>query len=245
MNYKISNHSSICFLATVIFSTIHVSNSAAQDSSYIPPPVTNKVKIYRDQVVKDSRKQMIELKTVIPNLVYDLRYASTNNFMNRLMYPAHTNQTFLRAPAAMALQKVQYELNEMGLGLKIFDAYRPYSVTQKFWELVKDERYVAHPAKGSGHNKGIAVDLTIINKSTGEELEMGTGFDNFTDTAHSAFTQLHEQVLKNRELLKSVMEKNGFRVLSTEWWHFYLLDNPGYEILDLDFRKLARSPFKR
>src|SRR5437867_1601617 len=82
------------------------------------------------------------------------------------------------------------ELNEKGLGLKIFDAYRPYSVTVKFWELIKDERYVANPSKGSGHNRGIAVDLTIIHLKTNEELNMGTGFDNFTDTAHQAFVNL-------------------------------------------------------
>src|ERR1043166_7586618 len=120
---------------------------------------------------------MIELKSLMPNIVYDLRYATTNNFMHRLMYPANTRNTFMRQPAVAALQKVQAELNRKGMGLKIFDAYRPYAVTVKFWELVKDERYVANPSKGSGHNRGIAVDLTIIYLDSGKELDMGTGFD--------------------------------------------------------------------
>ena len=148
--------------------------------------------------------------------------------------------TFMRKAAVEGLVKVQKELNEKGFGLKIFDAYRPYSVTEKFWELVKDERYVANPAKGSGHNRGIAVDLTIVNLTTHEELDMGTGFDNFSDTAHSNYKQLPATVLQNRQLLRSLMEKNGFKVLETEWWHFYLPGSEKYEILDIKFKELNR-----
>jgi D-alanyl-D-alanine dipeptidase len=225
---------------TVILSTGVITNIRAQDSSYTRPPVTDQWKVYRDQALHDSSKKMIELKSMVPGIVYDLRYAGTNNFMRRRMYPAGTNNTFLRLPAAKALRQVQLELNEKGLGLKIFDAYRPYSVTVMFWELVKDERYVANPSKGSGHNRGIAVDLTIIDRKTGKELDMGTGFDNFTDTAHSTYTALPEVVLQNRRLLRSTMEKYGFKVLDTEWWHFYLPEVSRYEILDIDFKKLRR-----
>jgi zinc D-Ala-D-Ala dipeptidase len=178
---------------------------------------------------------------MIPGLRYDLRYASTKNFMGRLMYPEKTNITFLRYPAALALQKVQEDLRKQGLGLKIFDAYRPYSVTVKFWELVRDERYVANPAKGSGHNRGAAVDLTIVDIKTGNELDMGTGFDNFTDTAHHVFTGLPEQVLQNRRLLRSMMEKHGFKALETEWWHYSLPDATRFELLDIDFKKLQTA----
>ena len=87
------------------------------------------------------------------------------------------------------------------------------------WEPIKDERYVADPKKGSGHNRGIAVDLTLINLKTKEELPMGTGFDNFSDTAHQTFTALPEQILQNRNLFKNFMEKYGFKALETEWWH--------------------------
>jgi zinc D-Ala-D-Ala dipeptidase len=237
---KLRNPFCICLLTTVIFSTGFTGKTQAQDSSYTRPPVTDQWKVYRDQALHDSSKKMIELKSIVPGIIYDLRYASTNNFMQRRMYPAGTNSTFLRLPAAKALQKVQLELNEKGLGLKIFDAYRPYSVTVLFWELVRDERYVANPSKGSGHNRGIAVDLTIIDNKTGKELDMGTGFDNFTDTAHSTFTALPEQVLQNRKLLRTTMEKYGFKVLDTEWWHFYLPDAGRYEILDIDFKKMKR-----
>lgn len=197
-------------------------------------------KTYKKIVTQNSDKQMTELKTMIPGVVYDLRYASTNNFVHQPLYPIGTNVSFLRLPAAKALLQVQQELSQKGLGLKIFDAYRPYSVTVKFWELIKDERYVANPAKGSGHNRGLAVDLTIIDLKTGNELEMGTDFDNFTDTAHHSFTKLNATVLQNRKLLKDVMLKHGFNLLETEWWHYYWPNNKEYEVLDLSFRTLKK-----
>jgi zinc D-Ala-D-Ala dipeptidase len=160
--------------------------------------------------------------------------------MRRLMYPAGTNATFLRLPAASALQKVQEELNNIGLGLKIYDAYRPYAVTVKFWELVKDERYVEHPKNVSGHNRGVAVDLTIIDDKTGKETNMGTGFDNFSDTAHHSFTSISQAIRENRRLLKTLMEKYGFRSYNEEWWHYSWPGSGKFEILDIDFKKLKQ-----
>jgi D-alanyl-D-alanine dipeptidase len=226
-------------LTILIFSTLFLLNADAQPTEQ-KLTVTHSIKEYKEQLKDDSLKQMVELRSLIPNIVYDLRYTTTNNFMNRRMYPANTNNTFLRLPVASALLKVQKELNEKGLGLKIFDAYRPYSVTVKFWQLVKDERYVANPAKGSGHNRGIAVDLTIINLKTGEELDMGTGFDNFTDIARHNFTKLPEEILQYRILLKTTMEKYGFRIYDTEWWHYFFTNGDKFEVLDIDFKKLKR-----
>lgn len=237
---KVSNRGYILRTAILIFSTFVFEKASAQDSTYSSPPVTNKRSIYKKQVEQDADKLMVELRSLIPGLVYDLRYSGTNNFMKLQMYPKNTSITFLRLPAAIALKKVQQELNEKGLGLKIFDAYRPYSVTVKFWQLVGDERYVANPAKGSGHNRGIAVDLTIIDLKTGRELNMGTGFDNFTDTAHQAFTNLPEIVLQNRKLLRSTMVKYGFVIFDTEWWHYFLKDGEKFELLDIDFKKLKK-----
>ena len=132
-------------------------------------------------------------------------------------------------------------MKKQGLGLKIFDAYRPFHVTQKMWELIKDERYVADPSKGSGHNRGLSVDLTLVDLKTGKELNMGTGFDHFTDTAHHNFTALPAEVLKNRKLLKELMEKQGFRALSTEWWHYSWPNDRNYPLLDIRFREFRKS----
>jgi zinc D-Ala-D-Ala dipeptidase len=104
----------------------------------------------------------------------------------------------------------------------------------------KDDRYVADPKKGSGHNRGIAVDLTIVNLQTAEELPMGTGYDNFSDTAHHTFTSLPEKILQNRNLLKALMEKYGFKLFETEWWHYSLPDPKNFEILDIPFKKLGK-----
>ena len=195
---------------------------------------------YNNSVAGDSLKRMVELKSMVPGLVYDLRYASKNNFMHTRMYPPRTRHTFMRLRAARALDSAQEILNRRGYGLKIWDAYRPYSVTEKFWEMVKDERYVANPAKGSGHNRGIAVDLTIIELATGKELNMGTGFDNFTDTAHHIFMQLSPRILANRKLLKETMEACGFVAFESEWWHYSLPDPTNYDILDLAFTQLNK-----
>ena len=241
MTNKLTNRFDIKQLVILFFSTLILLQSAAQQNQYMRPPVTDNWDDYKKQVKNDSTKWMAELKTMIPGIQYDLRYATANNFMYRLMYPAGTTTTFLRIPAVKALQKVQKELNQKGYGLKIFDAYRPYSVTVKFWELVKDERFVANPSKGSGHNRGIAVDLTIVILQSGKVLEMGTGFDNFSDTAHHTFTDLPEEILQNRQLLKSTMVKYGFNAYNDEWWHYSFADGAKFEILDIDFKKMNKD----
>lgn len=195
------------------------------------------VNILQKQITLDSNKKMVDLLKNVPGLVLDLKYSSTDNFMHQQLYPAITT-TYLRKPAADSLVKVVAELKRLHLGIKIFDAYRPYSVTEKMWEKVKDDRYAADPAKGSGHNRGVSVDLTLIDLKTKMELPMGTGFDNFTDTAHQGFSGLSPEILMNRTILKTVMEKYGFIALSTEWWHFYLPDASSYELLDLPFAAL-------
>lgn len=200
--------------------------------------VIKNVQDHNKMVTFDSSLQMINIKEAIPSLQLDLKYSSRDNFMKQRLYPAKLGYTFLRKPAAIGILQVQAKLKEKGLGLKIWDAYRPYSVTEKMWEPVKDDRYAADPKFGSGHNRGIAVDLTIIDLTTRKELDMGTGFDHFSDTAHNDFKALPEKVLQNRALLRNLMEENGFKVLDTEWWHFYLPDSKKYELLDLGFNQL-------
>jgi zinc D-Ala-D-Ala dipeptidase len=195
---------------------------------------------YEKAVLADSNKRMVPLKSMVPALVYELRYATTDNFMQRRMYPSNTNITFLRLPAARALARVQQQLLAHGYGLKVWDAYRPYAVTEKFWEMVKDERYVAYPGKGSGHNRGLAIDVTLIELSSGRELDMGTSFDNFSDTAHHVFTNLPPAVLQKRKLLKETMEAHGFAAFESEWWHYSFPNTRQYEVLDLPFRLLRR-----
>jgi zinc D-Ala-D-Ala dipeptidase len=239
MIYKIPLQGYI-LLSSILFFLNTPGNAQELTISPYGTAVMDKISVYKRSVTLDSTKKMAELKSVVKGIVYDLRYATANNFMHRKMYPSNTRHTFMRLQAAYALAAVQQDLNKRGLGLKIFDAYRPYAVTVRFWELVKDERYVANPAKGSGHNRGLAVDLTIIDLATGAALDMGTGFDNFTDTAHHTFTQLPESVLQNRKLLKETMQKHGFSLLETEWWHYFWPNDRNYEVLDIPFNKLQK-----
>jgi D-alanyl-D-alanine dipeptidase len=202
--------------------------------------VINSISWFQASIEKKAGHQMVDLKKTIPSIMLDLRYAGTNNFMKEKLYPPIIT-TWLRKTAADSLAKVQKQLLKMGLGLKIFDAYRPYAVTERMWEPVKDDRYAADPKKGSGHNRGIAVDLTLINLKNGKELDMGTDFDNFTDSAHHAFANLPEEILKNRLFLKRIMEEHGFKALDTEWWHYFLPDAANYELLDISFKDFEKK----
>src|SRR5262249_12042230 len=120
--------------------------------------------------------------------------------------------------------RVQAKLEKQGLGLKVWDCYRPVSVQKKLWERVPDDRYVANPVKGSRHNRGASVDLTIVDKN-GKELAMPTPYDEFSDRSHRDYMDLSPEVLKNRNPLKDVMEAEVFIGLPTEWWHF---DDPDW-----------------
>ena len=202
--------------------------------------VINNVETYKRTIETKPGKAMVSVADKIPTVILDLKYAGTDNFMHMKLYP-ELKTTFLRLDACNALSAVQAALRSKQLSIKIWDAYRPYTVTEQMWEPVKDDRYAADPKFGSGHNRGIAVDLTIVDLVTGKELDMGTGFDNFSDTAHQDFKNLPENILQNRSLLRSLMEKNGFRGLETEWWHFYLPDTKNYELLDLGFEALDKT----
>lgn len=215
--------------------------SPAQESLFTTPPLIKSPAEFKALYQKDSTLQLVELRSIIPELVYDLRYATHHNFTGQPLYPRSTRVCYLRLPAARALMQVEQKLATQGLGLKIYDAYRPYAVTVKFWKLIKDERYVAHPAKGSGHNRGTAVDLTIIDLLTQKELDMGTAYDDFSEKAHHSYTQLSKEIMKNRMLLRTLMTEAGFVAFETEWWHYSLPDATRYHLLNLSFKQLKKT----
>lgn len=229
------------FILSVI-SCLNFSSVNAQDlpiSSY-GLPIVNSDSIYQESLISHPEKQMVSLMQ-IPGIIMDLRYASTNNFMHKKLYPENTKNSFLRKPAYLALEKVARDLARQGLVLVIFDAYRPYAVTIEIWMPVKDERYAASPAKGSGHNRGVAVDLTLADSKTHELLPMPTDFDNFSDSARQDFSRTDEKRIANRELLKRTMEKYGFVALPTEWWHFSWPHAENFEVLDLSFAEFEKN----
>jgi zinc D-Ala-D-Ala dipeptidase len=189
-------------------------------------------------ISKAHKHDLVDITKINSSIRLDIRYATANNFTHKAVYTQA--KCYLRKATAEKLSHVQQELEKQNLGLKVFDGYRPRSVQYIFWRLVPDERYVAHPQKGSRHNRGTAVDVTLVDKQ-GKELFMPTEFDDFTQKAHRNYTKLAPEQIKNRTLLEQVMTKHGFVGLSTEWWHFNDLSHPEAELLDISFEELARS----
>ncbi|MEW6652823.1 MAG: M15 family metallopeptidase [Bacteroidota bacterium] len=174
---------------------------------------------------------IVTLKSIDSTIVQDVRYATTNNFTKQILYP--TAKVFLRKAAAEQLAQANKYLKEnYNLRIKIFDGFRPLFVQKIMWGIVPDERYVANPAKGSRHNRGAAVDITLID-ADGNELDMGTCYDDFTERASFASKDVSEKVYANRKLLREVMIMFGFVPLETEWWHFDYKDWKNFGILDM------------
>ena len=145
--------------------------------------------------------------------------------------------------AAEALIRVHQKLNEQGLGLVIFDGYRPWTITKLFWDVVRlDQRkFVANPEKGSKHNRGCAVDLSVYDLASGELIPMPSGFDEFTERASPNYAGGTDEERRNRDLLRKLMEAEGFIVNPNEWWHFDHQDWQKYEIYDLSFDEAANG----
>ena len=158
----------------------------------------------------------VDLKTLDTTIVEDVRYATTNNFTHKKIYDCA--KCLMRYGVAKDFVKAQQEFLSMGYRIKIFDSYRPLSAQYKLWKMVPNINYVANPAKGSIHNRGAAVDMTLVD-SLGKELDMGTGFDYFGIRAYPSFTALPKKVLENRNFMWRIMNKHGFRKIKTEWWH--------------------------
>lgn len=179
----------------------------------------------------------VDVEALEPTLRIELRYATADNFMHRPVYPPNA-RCYLRVAVAERLQAVQRDLRPLGLGLKLFDCYRPLSAQRALWAVVPDERYVAHPNRGSRHNRGAAVDLTLVD-ATGHELAMPTPYDAFSERAHRDYMKLPAEALKNRERLATAMARRGFLPLPTEWWHFDAKDYKSYPLDDVGFDALA------
>jgi len=166
------------------------------------------------------RTDLVDLATLDPTIRFDIRYAGTNNFIGAPFY--RSPRAFMQRPAAEALLKAHRWLALQGYGLMVFDAYRPWSVTKMFWDATPEKLrvFVADPTKGSRHNRGAAVDLTLYDLRTGEPVEMVSGYDEFSDRAYPDYPGTTSLQRWHRELLRRAMERQGFDVYETEWWHF-------------------------
>jgi D-alanyl-D-alanine dipeptidase len=180
---------------------------------------------------------LVDITTVDPTIRLDLRYATRDNFTGVALYPAA--RCLLRRDAAERLARVQRRLQADGFGLLVWDCYRPLAVQERFWALVPDERYVARPQRengrplaGSKHNRGAAVDVTLVD-AAGRPLAMPSGFDDFSERAHRDAANVKPAARANAARLESAMTAEGFQPLPTEWWHFDAPGWQGYELLDV------------
>lgn len=184
---------------------------------------------------------LVEIIKLDPAIRLDIRYATTNNFLRRPVYAQA--KAFLQRPAAEALARAHRSLRAKGYGIIVFDGYRPWSVTKIFWDSASEaERkieFVANPRKGSRHNRGCAVDLSLSELAVGQEVKMPSGYDEFSERAFPNYAGGTPESRALRDLLRAAMEAEGFTVYPAEWWHFDYQDWRQYRILDIPFERIS------
>jgi D-alanyl-D-alanine dipeptidase len=181
---------------------------------------------------------LVELIKIDSSVKLDIRYATKNNFVGKPVYSEA--RAFLQRPAAEALASANKELNQLGYRLLIFDGYRPWSITKLFWDITPQDKkqFVANPKDGSRHNRGCAVDLSLVDISTGKEVQMTGEYDEMTERSYPNYQGGTEDQRRMRDLLRSKMEANGFTVYEFEWWHFDYKDWKKYRIENIQFSKI-------
>lgn len=172
-----------------------------------------------DRITPISNTTFVNLKDYSQDFAYDMKYATTDNFLKAKVYDCA--KCFLRLKTVKALIEANKAFVRKGYKIKVFDCYRPLDIQRKMWEIVSNPEYVANPAKGSIHNRGGAVDITLVD-CKGKELDMGTPFDFFGKEASHNYTDISQEIKENRVLLKKIMTEANFNSFDSEWWHYNL-----------------------
>lgn len=228
----------------ILFSLLNSFRLSAQtEVSEIPIsryglPVINDIRVYKTQVAKNPENRLLDVRGMIPDARFIITYATDQNFLKRKIYPSA--ELFLRKPAAEGLVKAAEILRKQGLGLVLYDGYRPYAVTVLFYEEVGDTTFVADPRKGSKHNRGMAIDLSMYNLKTGKLVEMPSGYDEASERAYHEYAGGSDLAKRNRQILRSAMEEAGFSIFKYEWWHYDFKDwesCPTYDLWHDEIRK--------
>jgi D-alanyl-D-alanine dipeptidase len=185
---------------------------------------------------------LVELQALDPTIKLDIRYATTNNLTGRAVYTEA--RAFLQRPAAEALVRVHHSLKPTGLGLVVFDGYRPWRITKLFWQVTRPSlhEFVADPATGSNHNRGCAVDLSLYDLASGESVDMPSDYDEMSPRAYSNYDGGTAQARARRDLLRAAMQREAFAAEPKEWWHFNYKDWNEYPILDIPFTEIPLQP---
>ncbi len=190
-----------------------------------------------DQNAVLEKHGLVELIKLDDSFVIDIKYATEDNFAKKKIYTLPL--CLINKNTAKKLIAANNEFRTLGYRIKVFDAYRPHSAQQVLWDAAEDKSYLANPKKGSKHNRGAAVDVTLVD-GEGQELGMPSGYDEFSERAHLKYNKCDEELIKNRELLGKIMVKHGFKRISTEWWHFDDTDALKYPLLDIPFEEFVQ-----
>ena len=184
------------------------------------------------------KPDLVELVKLDPTIKLDIRYASKNNFLGRKVYKEA--RAFLQRPAAEALVRANQTLRAQGYGLIVHDGYRPWAVTKAFWDATPEDKklFVADPSKGSRHNRGSAVDLSLFDLKTGLTVKMPGEYDEMTERSHINYACASPEATRLRELLRAAMTAEGFAVYEPEWWHYDYKDWKEYPILNVKFSEV-------
>lgn len=179
---------------------------------------------------------LVDITQIDPTFIIDLKYAKADNFLKRKVYSIE--KCVLQLKVAEKLVESNIEFHELGYCLKVWDAYRPLSVQKMMWEVMPNDDFVANPSHGSVHNRGAAVDVTLVDQR-GNEVEMPSPFDDFSEKASIYYDGATQKAKENREFLAKIMLKHGFTRLDSEWWHFYGPNAYDYPILDVKLEEFA------
>ncbi|MEO6726422.1 MAG: M15 family metallopeptidase [Blastocatellia bacterium] len=181
---------------------------------------------------------LVELVKLDPSIKLDIRYATPNNFLGRQVYPEA--RAFLQRPAAESLLRVHQAMQKKGYGVLVFDGYRPWAITKIFWDATpaSKKNFVANPAKGSKHNRGCAVDMSLFDLKTGKEIQMPSEYDEMTERAYPNYKGGTAEQRQMRDLLRAAMETEGFVVNEYEWWHFDYKSWHEYPTLNISFDQI-------
>ncbi len=223
------------------------SGHAQEDSFHITPQ--HPIEELREKALKAQPPRekgsfrapaLVELVKLDPAIKLDIRYATANDFLGVAVYPQA--RAFLQRPAAEALLRAEHEVEAKGFGFIIHDGYRPWYVTKIFWDATPQDKkiFVANPAKGSRHNRGCAVDLSLYDLTTGKEVQMPSGYDEMTERAYANYAGGTPEQRALRALLRAAMERQGFKVNAEEWWHFDYKEWREYPILNVRFEDLGQ-----
>jgi D-alanyl-D-alanine dipeptidase len=228
----------IAFLLSLTIMTFGQTSSLKMPLSKYGLPVVKGPKVYEEIVMSDPDNQLVDLRAIIPDAMFDVRYSTANNLIGKPLYPSA--DVFMRKPAALALRQVHENLKQLGLGLVFHDGYRPYEITVLFYEVIKDTTYVADPRKGSRHNRGMAIDLSMYDRKTGQIVKMPSEYDETTPRAHHDYEKGDENALQNRQILKDAMLDVGFQIYPYEWWHYDFQGWEQCETYDIWHKKIRK-----